>query len=417
MTNPPGSAVKRARYEPDESVESEKSKNSSHIRNMSSSSLSRGQASTRPATEQFKKPVSAASRKQPLSRRTASPETDIDDSMSVADSVISVGSIRRSEAQRLEYFKNEPFCGVLSKDSAECKRCGKNVRLGGRTTYRVRPWELHRAKCDQTVVLAKEGSDDAGEKSKHRAKTVEQRIASLTGDPDVASVKPHEVLCRNCGTWVRLSNNVPYKIANWKAHTQLSLHPISQRHLIMSRHQPSDRVAAATRKLRLVNDSQVKSFTDQNVLCAYCDTTIVSGEMKNQGQHDLDAWTEHKTICTHPPSASPMVMKAPVHQASASDVSTVPFPSRPPPSTASVASTEATLIATENSPDLMVQRTKRPREDEGPTGTSDQSDCRPTNRVRTETPQESTSEPNTVGGWLAMPIQAFIRGFKESLSG
>ncbi|KNZ75133.1 Peroxisomal targeting signal 2 receptor [Termitomyces sp. J132] len=202
-----------------------------------------------------------------------------------------VGRIRRNEAQRLEYFKNEPLCGALTKDSAECKRCGKSVRLGGRTTYRIRPWEMHRVKCDQMPAPVDDDPDDDAQKSKQRAKTVEQRIAILTADSAISSLKPHEVLCRNCGTWVRLSSNVPYKITNWKAHT------------LTCQHQPSDRVAAATRKLRLVNDSQVKSFTECEVVCVYCGSTVISnnenGEGKYQGEYSLLAWTEHKVTCTH----------------------------------------------------------------------------------------------------------------------
>ena len=71
-----------------------------------------------------------------------------DDNVSVADSSVSV-KIRRNEAERVEYFQNQSECGKMEPHHVECLRCGKSVNLGRRQTYAVRPWEIHRARCDQ----------------------------------------------------------------------------------------------------------------------------------------------------------------------------------------------------------------------------------------------------------------------------
>ncbi|KAG6918974.1 hypothetical protein DXG01_010213 [Tephrocybe rancida] len=402
----PGPAPKRARRDSDESIKSTvsaKPKKNQQIRNASSSRTQLQATSAKPVSSAAKKSLSvAASVRRSPSRRPGSPETDMDDGASIADSTMSTGRTRRSEAQRLEYYKNEPLCGLLTKDRAECKRCGKSVGLGGRTTYKIRPWEMHRAKCDQTPVAADEDVEDDVEKSKQRAKTVEQRIAVLTADPAISSLKPHEVLCRNCGTWVRLSNSIPYKFSNWKAHALTCQ--------TSTKHQPSDRVAAATRKLRLVNDGQAKSYTEHEVTCAYCDSNISEGERK--GDHSLLAWEEHKAVCIR---ISPKVKKTAT--VIAPDVSTVPFPSRPPHSSASAASTEATLIASDAKQITHTQGTKRLREEEvSVDGAPDTSDTRPANRARTENHEAPTEEPTSAASWLALPFQAFIRGFKESLT-
>jgi hypothetical protein len=86
-------------------------------------------------------------------RRTATPETEMDDNASIADSVMSVtvGKIRRTETERIEYFRNQPECGTLELHRAFCTRCNKFVSLGRKQTYAVRPWETHRNKCDQRV--------------------------------------------------------------------------------------------------------------------------------------------------------------------------------------------------------------------------------------------------------------------------
>ncbi|KAG6856560.1 hypothetical protein H0H87_003242 [Tephrocybe sp. NHM501043] len=422
ITQSTGPVSKRARRDSDESVKSTvsaKTKNT-HIRTASSISLTRAQlqeTTGKPAAT-AKKPSSIVSgRRSPsqsvypsilmkglsetyfLCRRAGSPDIDVDDSLSIADSTISTGRVRRIEAQRVEYFKNEPLCGALTKDSAECKRCGKAVRLGNRTTYRIRPWEMHRAKCDQTSVPTNDDVNDDIEKTKQRAKTVEQRIAILSADPAVSSLKPHEVLCRNCGTWVRLSTNVPYKIANWKAHT-LSCHALTMQ-------QPSDRVASATRKLRLLNDSQVKSFTDTAIVCDHCDSTITANGDTHKGEHGLIAWEEHKILCTRPQIISPKIRKTAI--LIATPPSTVP--QRPPHSSASVASTDATLIASDTK---QTAGTKRLREDEeNSDGSSDSLDARPAIRVRIEAPSDESA---SAASWLALPFQAFIRGFKESLA-
>ena len=71
-----------------------------------------------------------------------------DDNVSLADSSISV-RVRRNEAERVEYFQNQPECGKMEPHHVQCLRCGISVNLGRKQTYAVRPWEIHRARCDQ----------------------------------------------------------------------------------------------------------------------------------------------------------------------------------------------------------------------------------------------------------------------------
>jgi len=78
------------------------------------------------------------------------------DGTSIADSIpdsnsISTGRIRRSETERKQYFINEPECDSFKAHRALCTRCRKWVRLSTRQTYSVKPWELHRTRCDQKI--------------------------------------------------------------------------------------------------------------------------------------------------------------------------------------------------------------------------------------------------------------------------
>lgn len=49
----------------------------------------------------------------------------------------------------------------------------------------------------------------------------------------------------------------------------------------------------AERKLRLVNDSQVKSFTADSVHCVICDLIVPLG-----GEYDATDWGNHKRGCS-----------------------------------------------------------------------------------------------------------------------
>ena len=61
---------------------------------------------------------------------------------------------KRTEAERIEYFRNQPECGEIEPHRAFCTRCNKHVGLGKKQTYTVRPWETHRAKCDQKLPVS-----------------------------------------------------------------------------------------------------------------------------------------------------------------------------------------------------------------------------------------------------------------------
>lgn len=72
----------------------------------------------------------------------------MEDDASVAESTIGAKRRRRLEPERIEYFKNQPYCGKLEPHEAECVKCGKVIKLGNAQTYAVRPWEIHRRRCD-----------------------------------------------------------------------------------------------------------------------------------------------------------------------------------------------------------------------------------------------------------------------------
>lgn len=72
----------------------------------------------------------------------------MDDVSSIAES--SPGSaIRRTQAERVQLFKEDPYCGDMEPHRLLCTRCDTWVNTGKQQTYAVKPWEKHRNRCDQ----------------------------------------------------------------------------------------------------------------------------------------------------------------------------------------------------------------------------------------------------------------------------
>jgi len=262
------------------------------------------------------------------------------------------------------------------------------VNLGKQQTYALRPWEKHRTRCDQKhlvetpprkVTLGPAEDDDASiaassivqsERSVRRSEP--ERLAFLVSDPNAETIEVDKVMCRVCHKWVKLSTERTYALGNWIAHQRRC-----------SGVTPSTRVAIAQRKLELVNDPQAISCSAYSVECSSCHDFISLGR---EGDYDLTRWNEHKMQCPCT-SVSPSTGR-----------------SRPP---VSVASTEATAVASDRSPP--VQGRKRAREIQV------EDDARPSNRPRTENYEPIQKDAPGPWGWFLVPFHAFMRGFREGM--
>lgn len=74
---------------------------------------------------------------------------DLDDSVSIAESSPGSSRVRRTEAERIQLLEADPNCGEMEPHRVYCTSCEKWVNLGKPQTYALRPWEKHRARCDQ----------------------------------------------------------------------------------------------------------------------------------------------------------------------------------------------------------------------------------------------------------------------------
>jgi len=382
----PGPSPRSAKAEAQNASPSvKKAKSLNHTRSVSSVSSMKGiiDATDSPSS---KKPISSINRK-----RFATPD-DVDDNVSVAESSISMGAgrIRRTEAERIEYFNNQPDCSNIEPHSVTCTRCSKVIQLGSKQMYTVKPWETHRKRCDQTFVPSGSVVDDgASVRSDMRSEAgggvvrmnETQRRELLEADPRAETIQEDQVLCRKCQKWIRLSARTKYSLGNWNTHQASCAEAVV-----------SSRVAMAQRKIQLVNDPQAKSSGPRNVECRICGTNVA---LAGDFDYTLKSWEDHKQTCPPASSSKGKAAKTP----------------RPPRSSAS---TEATVVAGPSSEASSSRGTKRRLED--PELDVDDPDAQRPNRPRKESYEPVQKDPPSLLGWFLMPFKAFIQGVKESIA-
>ncbi|KDQ26590.1 hypothetical protein PLEOSDRAFT_159492 [Pleurotus ostreatus PC15] len=387
--------------------------NSPHSRKLSISSLNQISCPPRSSSRaSLSESGSAPSITTPKSPPVSKTETSVadDDGTSVGQSSVGESSKplrKRFEPERIAYLKDQPTYAHVSPHKALCTKCGKIISLGTNQTYAIRPWITHRKKCDGDDYKEHDDGDDASTTAAFPSpvtppsqpkKNADERKAMLEADPRAAEVRAESILCKKCNKWIKLTKGRQYVLRHWNEHqSRCDI-------------QPSERVAAAERKLQLVNDSQVKYFTGELVQCATCGITI-----QLQGvEYELTEWIKHKGLnCGNRPSDNGE------DAGSLDQQNTLPFPStRPPPSSSS---TDGTLIATgpssgprELSPTHGVKRAREEEEEAEPSD-NEHPDRRPSNRQRDAGYAPEEREPPSALGWFMLPFAAFVRGFRESL--
>ena len=313
--------------------------------------------------------------------------------------------------------------------------------MGGRVTYPVYKWTRHIEKCktrepayvsvilsrtfpvcaDNTFSSGSDGNESADDQAfvaptpeRTPRRNEEQRREFLNNDPRALVVKEWEVQCRACQKWIKLGNQRKYDLTPWNLHCGRCSGELCVRscayndHLaqLTLSHRPSGRVATMNRRLQLLNDLQVKSFTAEAVVCDACKLPVV---LQGDGDYNLVKWHEHKLTCILPPLP-------PVPIPSISAIENIP---KPPTSNAD---TEATLVGTSSSPP---RGKKRQREDEddtqGPAGTTTEGlDTRPTIKRRTESYEPPKGFLPSLWRWATTEVKAFVRaafGSGEETSG
>jgi len=130
---------------------------------------------------------------------------------------------------------------------------------------------------------------------------VAERKAYLESDKQAETVEEGRVRCRKCQTWIILSDKQAFSTGKWVKHKSrcsdivyiYSLYCVLVICSLFDR--PSNRVAAAKRKLLVVNDPQAKSFDARRIECTFCGVNVA---LQGEGDFNLTSWDEHKSQCT-----------------------------------------------------------------------------------------------------------------------
>jgi hypothetical protein len=81
--------------------------------------------------------------------------------------------------------------------------------------------EVENPKNEGEVLVSESSMEISKQSSPQSARRSDaERKAFLEADPRAQEAKPHEVLCRSCQKWIKLSANRPYILGNWHAHQQ-----------------------------------------------------------------------------------------------------------------------------------------------------------------------------------------------------
>ncbi|CAL1714252.1 unnamed protein product [Somion occarium] len=154
---------------------------------------------------------------------------------------------RKSEEERMQFFKDDPLCKDVEPHRALCARCDTWVELNPKRRYIMKDWITHRKACrreseEEHIPPAaigqeeenEEEEDDGGsvaastvpstpapgEKPRRQVRTEAERQALLEADPRIGEVKPHEVFCKQCGRWIRLNPTQKFTVGNWNNHAK-----------------------------------------------------------------------------------------------------------------------------------------------------------------------------------------------------
>ncbi|KAL0064960.1 hypothetical protein AAF712_008083 [Marasmius tenuissimus] len=100
---------------------------------------------------------------------------------------------KRTEEERINYLKNDPYVAQFEAYRVLCASCDKWIRLRPNSTYCSIPWDAHRKSC-----LAKKISSK-------NTYALEERNSLFSKDPDVRKFDAERVLCGECDEWISIN--------------------------------------------------------------------------------------------------------------------------------------------------------------------------------------------------------------------
>jgi hypothetical protein len=228
---------------------------------------------------------------------------------------------KRSEEERIQYLRSDPYVAQFDAYRVLCGSCNKWIRLRPNSTFCSIPWDAHRKSC-----LARKGcvvvpppsppfclihTKQLSLASAYSAKEVAPPF--VAADPDALKYDGGRVLCKGCNSWVFVGQDSQAAQA-WSQH-RAQCRPAS----------PSAHLAAATiprSAFRLSPFSTIRHLV-----------------MHINPSHSVPPPSQHQLalVSVHPPSASRTAKEKEKDRPPQSPLAPAPPSSSPqPPSTASL---------------------------------------------------------------------------------
>ena len=133
---------------------------------------------------------------------------------------------KRTEDERVEYLRSDPYVAKFEAYRVLCASCDKWIRLRPNSTYCSIPWDAHRKSC-----LAKKMWVYAAlalynfiniyffpDRNNKNVYALEERNQFFAKDPDIRKFDAERVLCGLCDTWIVIPDEHAKAIEKWLQH-------------------------------------------------------------------------------------------------------------------------------------------------------------------------------------------------------
>ncbi|KAF7303638.1 hypothetical protein MIND_00593100 [Mycena indigotica] len=265
--------------------------------------------------------------------------------------------MRRSEAERIAYFVNDPHVGQVEPYQVLCNVCNRWIRLRSHSTYCSIPWDAHRNTClkkqgqlfisvsppltSRPLKRAKYGSAPAVKEEdvdgeyeleeptvampKQDSVTLTQRVAFFANDQTVKEFDENGALCAVCSGWVAFrTDNHEVAVQAWREHRHKCppspVESIPSRPASPSVLQPHIRLPlpdapnitvdlspqqyhpphqlrqrnAEDRRARLQSDLLIRTVEPSRVFCTLCKKWVA---LRRDSSYCAYPWVQHRAKC------------------------------------------------------------------------------------------------------------------------
>ncbi|KAG9313094.1 hypothetical protein JVU11DRAFT_6539 [Chiua virens] len=128
-------------------------------------------------------------------------------------------ALRRTEAQRRAFFRDDPRVQESEPQRVLCRTCQKWIKLSGSSNYALGNWLSHTQRCTTTAPTIRRTPSKRSFSPRSRVATTERKMV-LLNDPQVKVCSPEHVVCGTCKAVVALEGEVEYDLAKWIEHKE-----------------------------------------------------------------------------------------------------------------------------------------------------------------------------------------------------